>query len=143
MVFKIRTAEIKDIPSLMDIYFAAFKNDLDRLYFPDTAVNRKCWTRELRNEIVDPGIKIFLVVDELHGEETIVAWSQWVLYDVQDIAIRPDYLDDKYWQDGSVEKGPEMEYELSPDVEPQVVLDYLREQWATHARIAPRSHWCK
>ncbi|CAG9984084.1 unnamed protein product [Clonostachys byssicola] len=141
MRLKVRAAVLSDIPNLMEIYFVAFKNDLDRLYFPDTPQNRLCWTKELQDDIVDPDQQIQVAIDSSNGAEAIIAWAQWVCYDAEEVAVKPTYLDEQYWVEGSVAKSPEMEYELSPDVEASTVLDYLTEQWATHARNAPRDHW--
>lgn len=143
MAWKVRAAQPEDIPSLLDIYFAAFKNDLDRLYFPDTPCNRRCWTRELLAAIKSPDSHVLLAIDDSDGTGSIAAWSQWSLCDAEEITTRPDFLDPKYWSEDSVATSPETEYELSPDVEPDVVYKYLDDQWRSHARVVPRDHWCK
>lgn len=83
----------------------------------------------LQDDIVDPHQQIQVAINSSNGVETIIAWAQWVCYDAEEVAVKPTYLDEQYWVEGSVAKSPEMEYELSPDVEPSTVLHYLIEQW--------------
>jgi hypothetical protein len=81
MVLHILKATIDDVPTLIDIYFAAFQNPMALAAFPDVPTVRKWWTEMIAEEIEDPDVIIFKAVEKQENavgdEGTIVAWAEW------------------------------------------------------------------
>ena len=152
MSFKIRHAHEDDIPTLIHLYFAAFQNDLDTLYFLDTTKNRTLWAALLRKEINDPEKLIIVAFEESSdGDQIVIAWASWELRNGNEStasgpgSFNPDCIsrDSATSATKSEVSLEEPDWDIADDVNFSMLDSYLQEKRACHSRLGWRKHWCK
>ncbi|KAH6900625.1 hypothetical protein B0T10DRAFT_32953 [Thelonectria olida] len=72
---KVSPACHHDVPALVDIYLAAFRDDFDATIVMGTS--RECWVRDLLDFISDPSVHLLKATKKLDGSEAILGWALW------------------------------------------------------------------
>ncbi|KAF4458807.1 acyl- N-acyltransferase [Fusarium albosuccineum] len=142
MAFQITKATPDDVPQLVDIYFAAFRDDLDLLIFPDTKSNRKWWSKSLRSDVSDPDVLVLKAVERVGDVETIVAWTLWELWDEEDLGAwsESDSESDSGCSSSS-DSDSETESEEEFGEDETAAHGFYEMAWETHSRFMKNPHW--
>ncbi|KAJ3541886.1 hypothetical protein NM208_g4389 [Fusarium decemcellulare] len=143
MAFQITKATPDDVPQLVDIYFAAFRDDLDLLIFPDTKSNRKWWSKSLLSDISDPDALVLKAVERVGDAETIVAWTLWELWGEEDLGnwSESDSESDSEFSSNSSGSDSETESEEEFGEDETAAHGFYEMAWETHSRFMKKPHW--
>ncbi|EMC95807.1 hypothetical protein BAUCODRAFT_24807 [Baudoinia panamericana UAMH 10762] len=76
--FRIRGAEVEDVPAMTDVFFHSFNAPFWRYFIADNPVNRKWWDDSWTMGIQNPTDRSF-VVEDTDKSNRIVAFSRWMI----------------------------------------------------------------
>jgi len=79
MALELRPAKLSDLPSIIEVYFAAFRDDaVHQICFPKKPSIHKFWTDFITDEMTnDPHSHWIVVIDTSAPNSPIIAFAKW------------------------------------------------------------------